>query len=84
MFAGLVLRLELPVAAEVRWTADGWQTEQTLPTVDTGLGLHVADLPTAKLAMGSKIDFVISERGEDPRQDLGFSVTVHEPPLAGS
>jgi glucoamylase len=84
MFAGLVLRLELPVAAEVRWTADGWQTEQTLPTVDTGLGLHVADLPTAKLAMGSKIDFVISERGEDPRQDLEFSVTVHEPPLAGS
>ena len=42
---------------EVQWSADRWQTMQTVATRDTGLGLHVADLPTERLPVGATVAF---------------------------
>ena len=42
---GRVLRLDLPEAALVHWSADGWQTRTDAQTRDTGLGIHTADIP---------------------------------------
>ncbi|HSP63815.1 MAG TPA: glucan 1,4-alpha-glucosidase [Pyrinomonadaceae bacterium] len=55
--AGKLLRVEVCAPAVIHWSADGWDTIQDTDTRDTSLGLHVADLPTAKLLAGTKIIF---------------------------
>lgn len=55
--AGLVLRLELLAPAIVHWSADHWRTVQDTATVDTGLGVHVCDLPVQRVAPKTCIDF---------------------------
>jgi len=54
---GKTLRISLPAPALVHWSCDGWRTAQDTETLDTGLGLYAADLPTARLASGTKIVF---------------------------
>jgi glucoamylase len=55
--AGRTLRLETLAPALVHWTADDWQTTTDTATVDTGLGVHLVDLPTAPLAAGATVRF---------------------------
>ncbi len=52
-----ILRIELKAAAVVHWSADDWETSSETPTADTGLGLHLADLPTAASRPGGAITF---------------------------
>jgi glucoamylase len=75
---GKVLRLELPTAGEVPWSADGWQTHQTVPTGDTGLGLHIADLPTERLPEGARIALRVraADDGESDRDRATYEVAV--------
>jgi glucoamylase len=54
---GKTLRISLPAPALVHWSFDGWRTTHDTETVDTGLGLYAADLPTAHLAGGTSIVF---------------------------
>ncbi len=61
MPVGRVLRLDLPAAAEVAWSDDGWATQATVATVDSGAGLHVAELATASLPAGSCVAFRAGE-----------------------
>lgn len=74
--AGKLMRLELPRAATVRWTMDGWASVRDDETSDTGFGLHIADLPTAEAAIGTEIAFTL--RWHDDGEWLGenFTVTV--------
>jgi glucoamylase len=46
--AGRVLRIELPETSVVAWSMDGGRTRQETPTWDTGLGVHVVELPAAQ------------------------------------
>ena len=57
VIAGRVLRLDLPEASVVVHTRDGWQTQADQVTRDTGLGLHVAEIPTDDMAPGASIVF---------------------------
>jgi glucoamylase len=74
--AGKVLRVEVLAPATVHWSLDGWQSAQDTPTRDTGLGVHFADLPTATLPAGSRIDFTFCwlENGQWENRD--FAVLV--------
>jgi glucoamylase len=55
--AGRVLRLDLPQPMEVAWSADGWATRAVVATSDPGIGLHIAEIPTAGLAAGTTLRF---------------------------
>jgi glucoamylase len=55
--AGQQLRVEVLAPANVHWSADNWQTTHDTPTRDTGLGIHIADLPTASLPPGGGVCF---------------------------
>jgi glucoamylase len=59
MPAGKTLRVEVLEPALLHWSGDDWQTIQDVPTRDTGLGLHVADLATAALPPGGNIRFTL-------------------------
>jgi glucoamylase len=54
---GRVLRIGLASAAMVLWSDDDWTASHETPTADTGLGVHVAELPTAALLPGRVIVF---------------------------
>lgn len=54
---GKLLRIETLAAARVHWSSDDWQTVVDTDTRDTGLGLHLVDLPTSQLPAGTRIRF---------------------------
>lgn len=55
--AGRTLRVETLAPAVVRWSADGWSSAGDQATLDTGLGVHRADLPTSALPRGAEVVF---------------------------
>jgi glucoamylase len=52
---GKTLRIELHAAARVHWGVDGWREIRDVATRDTGLGMHIIDLPTEHLADGAVV-----------------------------
>ncbi len=70
------LRVEVLAPAVVRWTTDGWRTAQETPTHDTGLGVHLADLPTHELPAGSTVVFTFRWPEADRWEGTNFAVEV--------
>ena len=54
---GKIFRIETLAKANIRWSSDGWNTFTDTQTNDTGLGIHLADIPSSKLKIGSNIQF---------------------------
>jgi glucoamylase len=73
---GKTLRIELRAPAVVHWSSDGWRQARDLPTRDTGLGLHVADLPCGKLAGGIRIEFTFYWPQAERWEGRDFSVQI--------
>jgi glucoamylase len=63
--AGRILRVELPAAASIHWSSDGWRTPRDTPTRDSGFGMHYADLDTASLAPGREVVFTFHWASDD-------------------
>jgi hypothetical protein len=76
MPAGTGLRIETLVAADIRWTLDGWRTAETSATRDTTLGVHLLDLPTRELRPGDAIIFTFYWPGANRWEGVNFSVLV--------
>jgi glucoamylase len=54
---GKTLRIEALARAVLHWTVDAWRTVQDTPTIDSRLGVHFVDLPTAALPAGVRVQF---------------------------
>jgi glucoamylase len=76
---GRRLRVETLAPAVIHWSDDGWQTTHDLATRDTGIGVHVADLPVETLSIGARVVFTFfwPEAGRWEQRD--FSVVVASP-----
>lgn len=74
--AGRILRIETLAPAKVRWSCDGWQTAHDTPTRDTGLGIHVADLPTRELPTAAAVDFTFYWPEADRWEGANFNAVV--------
>ncbi len=68
------LRVITPVAATLRWSADGWKTVHDTDARDAGIGCWFADLPTGPLAPGARLDFTF--RWEDRWEGRDFQVII--------
>jgi glucoamylase len=55
--AGKRLRIELPAAALVRWTMDGWRSMTDSGTQNSGVGMHYVELDVAAAAPGTNVVF---------------------------
>jgi len=75
---GKILRVILYRAALVHWSFDGWQTSIDTQTSDTGLGTHVADLPSDKLVSGRQIVFTLYWKEEQRWEGVDFSVAIED------
>jgi glucoamylase len=57
MDAGNALYVAVTAPARIHFGINGWQNINDIDTKDTGLGIHVAKLPTAALKAGDSIEF---------------------------
>jgi len=76
MPGGRILRVETLAPAVVHWSADGWRTVGDSAAVDSGLGVHHADLPTAELRPGTSVRFTFYWPGASRWEGVDFSVRV--------
>ena len=70
------LRVNLLSPALVHWSIDNWNTAHDTETWDTGLGLHVLNLPTASLPVGSQVVFTFYWLEEKRWEGADYRVTV--------
>jgi glucoamylase len=70
------LRIKLLNPALVHWSLDGWESSHDTNSRDTGLGLHILDLPTASLPPGSQIMFTFYWTQENRWEGKDYTVTV--------
>ena len=73
---GKVFRITLQSSALIRWSVDNWQTTAELQTRDTGLGTHIADLPTSKLDAGQNTSFTIYWKDRNQWEGTDFEVAI--------
>jgi glucoamylase len=74
---GKILRIETRVRAQLRWSGDEWQTVAEDTSRDTGLGVHVIDLPSTKLT-GSSVRFTFYWPEARHWEDRNFEVRIAE------
>jgi glucoamylase len=72
------LRIVMLSPAKVRWSIDGWKTAHDTDTRDTGLGIHVLDLPTASLPAGGQAVFTFFWEKENRWEGVDYRVTVED------
>ena len=73
---GLVLRLQALLPMMAHWSSDGWQTSQDSASRDTGVGVHLVDLPTGNLPSGSWVAFTFFWTEEKRWEGTNFEVVV--------
>jgi glucoamylase len=76
MAPGRTLRVETLAPATVHWSVDGWRASGDAATRDSGLGVHLADLPTAALSPGAEVLFTFHWRDAGRWEGTDFSVRV--------
>jgi glucoamylase len=76
MPCGKTLRIALLSPATVHWSMDSWKTSLDTHTRDTGLGVHVADLPTDKIPVSHEIVFTFLWDQEKRWEGVNYSVVA--------
>lgn len=74
--AGIALRICLPEPANVHFGTNGWKDLQDCATRASGLGVHVADLPVARLGPGDRIGFTFFWPVSSQWEDRNYTVAV--------
>jgi glucoamylase len=73
---GKTLRFALIEPAMVHWSDDGWQTTHDIISRDTGLGIHVVDLPTSQMDHGHNVVFTFYWQQAQRWEGADFSVMI--------
>jgi glucoamylase len=73
---GKILRFLLRSPALVHWSFNNWWNTSDTRTRDTGLGMHVADLPSDQLALGHSIVFTFYWLHEQRWEGVDYHVVV--------
>ncbi|MBS0425629.1 MAG: glycosyl hydrolase [Proteobacteria bacterium] len=71
---GLTIALRAP--ALVHWGVNSWQNAQDLNTRDTGLEIHVIDLPIATLKAGETVQFTFYWLNQKSWEDARYEVLI--------
>ena len=76
MRRGQRLRIYLLGPALVHYGVDGWRQIADILTRDTGLGMHVAELPTAQLRAGQHIDMTFYWTQPESWEGRDYSIEI--------
>jgi len=72
------LRIVMLSSARVHWSIDGWKTTHDTDTRDTGLGIHILDLPTASLPSGGEAVFTFFWPSENRWEGTDYRVFIEK------
>ena len=73
---GKALTIAARAPARVHWGIDGWNDVGDAETRDTGLGVHIVDLPVTGLRLGQTIQFTFWWRETSTWEGQNFQVDV--------
>lgn len=73
---GQILRIELPFAARLGWSTDGWKSIHEVTTVDQGPGCHIVELETSQLPSNTLLLFTVYWLARQSREGQDFHVLV--------
>jgi glucoamylase len=73
---GRTLRIEVLAPAVVHWSIDSRSTAQESFTLDSGLGVHLVDLPTKGLPVGTTVYFTFRWNNGDRWEGRDFETVV--------
>ena len=76
------LYIGLHQAATIRWGINNWQNVRNLPTRDSGIGIHIAEIDTSALTECDSVIFTYrpTQSGEWLQQDYRISIVNAPPP----
>jgi glucoamylase len=60
----------------VHWSSDGWNTTRDTNSQNTGIGIHVTDLPTEKLPIGTVIFFTFYWSEIEHWEGIDYAVSI--------
>ena len=80
MAPGKILRIETLAAAVVHWSTDDWRTAQDVTTLDTGLGIHTADLEVQRLSGNDRVEFTFHWPDAGRWEGVNFVVQIEAVP----
>jgi glucoamylase len=75
---GKTLRIHCHTSATVRWSADAWATVNEVKTLDSGLGIHFADLSTDKLASDQAIEYTFYWHDAETWENKNYTLSVEK------
>ena len=73
---GSILRIHCLASAIVRWTTDDWETYNETSTLDSGIGVHFADLPTHSLVHDQKINFTFYWNDSENWENRDYTLSI--------
>lgn len=75
---GKNLRIHCLTTATVKWSTDDWITTSETSTLDSGLGIHFADIPTANLDYDQKISYTFYWHDCDTWENENYTLKVEK------
>jgi glucoamylase len=69
----------LTAPAQIHFGLNGWKDIQDMETIDTGLGVHVAELPTEALKAGDSVEFTFLWRDSKDWEGRNYEVAIVAP-----
>lgn len=74
--AGKQLRIETLSPCQLHWSTNNWETTNDTASEDSGMGLHIVDLPTDDLEQGRVIEFTFYWPQAKHWENRNFSVEI--------
>jgi glucoamylase len=75
---GKTVRIQCLSAATVRWTQDNWATCNDIDTLDSGVGIHFADLATAHLDFEKSISFTFYWHEAEIWENINYTLSIEK------
>lgn len=74
--AGKTLRIEMLAPSTIHWSDDDWKTYKVLKTQDTGLGIHLVDIPLDPSLSGTSLCFEATHNADPDWQTGKYTIRI--------
>ncbi|HXB40662.1 MAG TPA: glucan 1,4-alpha-glucosidase [Bacteroidia bacterium] len=79
---GKTLRLQCLASATVKWTNDNWLSCNEVQTLDSGIGIHFADIVTAGWEYDQQISYTFFWHDAESWENKNYSLSIEKKPSA--
>ena len=73
-----VLRIQSQASATVKWSIDNWHSTHETFTLDSGVGIHFADIPTSDLPPESIINYTFYWHDAECWENKNYSLAIEK------